>query len=210
MSRTHVLFGSIALGSLLAGTLQASELRILQADPFQLSAPTRAGSANQKLAAAATTVSVAGREFHLTLESNEQLLRSVPAGKVAALGEHELYRGEIAGVTGSWVRISRINGRTYGAMWDGVELYAIGPRADVEAKMGHPLNSKDAEAAIFRWSDTEGGDVHSCGLAGDIQASNGERSQALLRELKTESAATGSQQIAVAVVGDYEFYSLFG
>jgi len=202
-------FGSIALGTCLAVTAQASEFRILQAEPFVLSAPTN-GTGGQRKLASTTTVSVAGRQFQLTLESNERLLRSLSSTEVAALGDHELYRGQIAGVAGSWVRVSRIDGRIFGAMWDGVELYAIGPRAEIEAKMQRSLNAKASDAAIFRWADTEGGDAQACGLSQDVKTNPADQYRALVRELKTEAAATGLQQISVAIIGDYEFYTLFG
>lgn len=203
------IFGFIAVGALLSATAQADELRILQANPFVLPAPTAGANREQKLALP-STVSVAGRQFEITLQSNERLLRSLSSTEIAALGDHELYRGQIVGIAGSWVRISRIDGRVYGAMWDGVELYAIGPRAEIEAKMQRPINAKASDAAIFRWADTEGGDAQACGVSQDIKPNAADQYRALVRELKTEAAATGLRQISVAIIGDYEFHTLFG
>jgi hypothetical protein len=203
------IFGFIAVGALLSATAQADELRILQANPFVLPAPTAGANREQKLALP-STVSVAGRQFEITLQSNERLLRSLSSTEIAALGHHELYRGQIVGIAGSWVRISRIDGRVYGAMWDGVELYAIGPRAEIEAKMQRPINAKASDAAIFRWADTEGGDAQACGVSQDIKPNAADQYRALVRELKTEAAATGLRQISVAIIGDYEFHTLFG
>ncbi len=197
----------IALVTLMLATAQAADLRVLQADPFELPHAVQPG-AKQKPQSQAR-VSVGGRQFDLNLKSNDSLLRSVPAQVLAAVGVHELYRGEIAGVPGSWVRLSRINGRTYGAMWDGIELYAVGPRQEIEAKMQHPIVGKSTDAAIFRWADTEGGELQACGLVTD-QVPASSQYRAIVRELKTLAASSSTQQIEVAVIGDFEFFTLFG
>jgi hypothetical protein len=197
----------IAFVTLTLTTAHAADLRILQADPFEL--PLAAQPDAKHKPRSQTLVSVAGRQFELELKTNDRLLRSIPAEALAAVGKHELYRGEIAGVPGSWVRLSRINGRTYGAVWDGIQLYAVGPREQIEAKMEHPIMGKSTDAAIFRWADTEGGDLQACGLAKD-QVPAGGQYRAIIRELKTLAATSSTQQIEVAVIGDYEFYTLFG
>jgi hypothetical protein len=189
-------------------TAHAGELRVLHAEPFTVQLPERIGARSQKMNAPA--VSVAGKQFDLALESNERLAEAIPASQLAGLGTHALYRGQLSGIPGSWVRLSRINGRTYGAIWDGIDLYAIGPRHEIEAKMDRPIAGGPSETAIFRWADTQGGEVQACGLADDTRATSADQYRALVRELKDTAAATASQQVEVALIGDYEFYTAFG
>jgi hypothetical protein len=198
--------------ALCAATAHAGNLRVLHADAFDIRLPATIAAAEKMNI---PTMSVAGKRFDLALESNERLLQQLPAGRLAELGAHTLYRGQIAGIPGSWVRLSRINGRIYGAIWDGVDLYAIGPRREIEAKMERPIADGPSDTAIFRWADTQGGELQVCGLAGDTSPAGmpGESSnsyRALVRELKQTAAASASQQIEVALIGDYEFYSAFG
>src|SRR6185503_2199448 len=70
-----------------------------------------------------------GREYDLRIESNDALARRLP---LAALEGKSLYRGTLGGVTGSWVRLTQVDGELFGAFWDGTDLYSVAPGRDVE------------------------------------------------------------------------------
>ena len=63
-----------------------------------------------------------GRSFDLDLTPNSNLL--TVAGDPATGGAVP-YRGMLAGVAGSWVRITIIDGVPTGLIWDGSEMLAI-------------------------------------------------------------------------------------
>lgn len=138
-----------------------------------------------------------GRRFELELVPNSRLLSDtarerLPAGVTA-------YRGNIAGVAGSWSRIVLTNGQPSGLIWDGAELYAVEAPGDSIVASDGPV--------IYRLSDvviTPG--TMSCG-AGTLQGSGGKAYAALIDELSVRVArAEGAvSQIDIGVVADFEF-----
>jgi len=67
-----------------------------------------------------------GRRFDISLGSNDRLMMSKPAHS-----QLELYSGAIDGIAGSWVRLATNGAVVHGMMWDGTQLYAIEPTAEV-------------------------------------------------------------------------------
>lgn len=143
-----------------------------------------------------------GRRFELELTPNSRLLsdtarEDLPAGIAA-------YRGNIAGVAGSWARIVLTDGRPAGLIWDGAELYAIESPGDSIVASGAPV--------IYRLSDVViAPGTMSCG-AGSLHGSGGKAYAALIDELSVRVArAEGAvSQIDIGAVADFEFTSSKG
>lgn len=95
--------------------------------------PSKAGTA--KLAFDAF-----GRAFHLQLSRNERL------AKLTSNNSAELYRGSIEGVPGSWARITMLEGRPRGLIWDGRELYVLDAAPE-------GVNDGAAGTVMFKLSD---------------------------------------------------------
>ncbi|MFO0335087.1 MAG: hypothetical protein ACK53C_08685, partial [Pseudomonadota bacterium] len=101
-----------------------------------------------------------GRRFELELERNSRL-----APALAALPDAPaVWRGELAGQPGSWVRLTVASGRAHGMIWDGRDLYVIEPAADAQPHLVNaPVASSTAAArtagtasdtVVYRLSDT--------------------------------------------------------
>lgn len=67
-----------------------------------------------------------GRQYELVLASNARLVANLPAAqKNRLLADYQLYKGHIAGMEGSWVRLVQHGVQWTGLLWDGAELFAI-------------------------------------------------------------------------------------
>ena len=81
-----------------------------------------------------------GRDFRLRLSHNERLSR------LAAGSGVQLYKGDVEGVPGSWARISIIDGRPRGMIWDGHELFIVDAAAEA-------VNEGAAGTVMFKLAD---------------------------------------------------------
>ena len=118
----------------LAGTVPAhaherTSTRIRHAEPINLTAATLPSEAAlRSLERPARVRFVAfGRPFELDIESNAAVLRDLPAAQRRKLPPHVLYKGRLADIPDSWLRLTSVDDRVYGAISDGTDVYAIAP-----------------------------------------------------------------------------------
>ena len=195
-----------------------SKSRIRYAEPLVLqSAAIPATTKMQRSGQPARiTFDAFGRRFDLELEPNDRLLHRLPAGRRAELPPHDLYRGRLAGLPGSWVRLTRLPDGLYGAIWDGSELYSIVPAHAAAAFMGGATPPTSDQALIYRASDVDvlvgAGFCTVLDARGGIgkPMTAGDQFKALLRELPrhaSAAAAVAALELEVAMIGDFEFFS---
>jgi len=90
-----------------------------------------------------------GRRFDLSLTNNEKWTQfSQKRGSAA-----RAYRGQLSQHDHSWVRLTQVGSTTHGLIWDGKELYAVAPAADIGERGG---------TVIFRLADTVTDNAEFC------------------------------------------------
>ena len=204
--------------ALLAPMTQASEpkSRIRYAEPAQI--PTtqlpRSSKVAQSGAPARLTFDAYGRRFELELESNDRLLRQLPASRRSELPAHDLYRGRVAGLPGSWVRLTRLPDGLYGAIWDGNEFYSIAPAHALAEFLDGAAPRTSEQPLVYRAADVDvlTGPGFCAAIERDGSAARpmtgSDHYRALLQELRQASAAaTATRELDVAMIGDFEFFS---
>jgi hypothetical protein len=136
-----------------------------------------------------------GRRFDISLEVNRTL---VDAAKRSSIDlDAGIYRGQINGMPGSWVRLLVAGNVPQGVLWDGKEMWAI--EVDEATGGNSPFIFRLADLAI------EPGSL-SCSQAA-IASSGSE----LVKVIQFEKAALAAQgpgaslQIDLAVIADFEF-----
>jgi uncharacterized repeat protein (TIGR01451 family) len=139
-----------------------------------------------------------GRSFDLALEPNSRLLPATRANPM--LDGVEIYRGELAGVSGSWARIVVAEGVPSGLLWDGEAMYAIEAPGDNIVGAADPI--------IFRLSDIEvAPGAMSCGHS-QVAMTGAEALNDLVGELGAYAEAQGAiEAIGIGAIGDFEFTS---
>ncbi len=145
-----------------------------------------------------------GRRFDVVLEPNDALVSGLPAEQIAALADLELYRGQLAGIPGSWVRLSRHRGALSGMIWDGAELYGIDEYRRVAPLLLSPDGASAAGPVIYRWSETVGALSDAVEELIDTKPSDPAASSAL----GSIALATGirpGKQVGVALIADVEY-----
>src|SRR6185436_12883313 len=95
-----------------------------------------------------------GRQFRARLERNDLLLRRLSAEARSRLRGTAAFRGELIDVPGSWVRLTRHGAEITGAIWDGVEMYAIDPAARLRPLLKSFEPSVSTAPIIYRSRDT--------------------------------------------------------
>ncbi|HEY7378307.1 MAG TPA: M12 family metallo-peptidase [Steroidobacteraceae bacterium] len=220
--RFHWFSWTVSASLLLTGTpALAGDLHIRYAEPIALQAAPNATAVTRSLrsqiASGRLSFQAYGRQFDLDLESNARLLaarqlqRSASAAGSAAAPDYQLLRGRVAGLAGSWVRITRIGEELHGAIWDGSELYTIEPARIVNRFATDRLAVSGSTPVVYRLSDSDAGSrPMSCGAEVPDQRRTALAAyDSLVGELAADSSlasVTGSE-IEVAVIGDYEFYT---
>lgn len=203
---------SLAFALLVGGVdAYAAEFRILHSESIGLraedlgtSSATRAG-----FAAAVLSFEAYGRRFDLELEPNERLLRRLPAAQRAVLQQFPVYRGRLAGLSGSWVRLTRVGSELHGMIWDGSELYIIEPAQFAAAFMVAPVQGARSANVVYRLSDT----LSDLGPNFCTVLQPGEKPTALasynamVAELRqnTALAVVPTREMQVAIIGDAAF-----
>jgi hypothetical protein len=193
-----------ALAPVAAANDDAHADRILYFEPLRpLSAP--GGGAQQKAGGTQQQLrfDAFGRRFEISLGSNDRLMESK-----SAQSQLELYRGSIDGVAGSWVRLATRGDVLHGMMWDGTQLYAIEPAAEVRDALAQPLPA-DAQTIVFRLADVT---IDEGAAACATETSSSKASDAyvaLARELKSATVAMqasgATRRLDVSVLGDAGF-----
>lgn len=140
-----------------------------------------------------------GRHFSINLDVNRSLFDAAQRERLDP--RIEIYRGDIAGVPGSWVRLVMVENVPRGMLWDGTELWAIDVRTNPATGVENPF--------VYRLNDLQiPPGALTCSETG-IAKNAGELAKVVLAEVR-ESAVQGPEatsQIDVAVIGDYEFTS---
>jgi len=205
--------------ALLSPLTQASEpkSRIRYAEPAQIpvSQLPRSSEVAQAGAPARLVFDAYGRRFDLELESNDRLLRRLSATRRSELPPHDLYRGRVAGLPGSWVRLTRLPDGLYGAIWDGNEFYSIAPAHALAEFLGGVAPRTSEQPLVYRAADVDvlTGPGFCLAIEHDGSAARpttgSDQYRALLQELRQSSAAAAiaTRELDVAMIGDFEFFS---
>jgi len=212
--RSH-WFSSISFASFVlaaGGQVHAADLHIRYAEPISLQSDSASRASVRALTSSGRlSFQAYGRQFELELESNARLLGKPVSGEAQAATGYQLLRGKLRGLSGSWVRITRIGEELQGAIWDGTDLYTIAPARVVNRFAVDRLTVDGSTPVVYRLSDidTESNPM-SCGVNGpDEKALALSAFRSLVGEL-TVSASMASitpAQLDIAVIGDYEFFT---
>jgi hypothetical protein len=211
------LLVSIALVASPAASLAAEGARILYVEPFPtVSARSDAATEALHKSGAQTSQKVSfgayGKHFELSIEPNDRLAQLQAKTGAASL---QLYRGRIDGISGSWVRLAvKANAAggsdVSGMLWDGAELYAIEPAAEVHAAVVAP-SSIESATVIFRLADVlMDSAATSCaaGVANEERKAS-EAFGSLVQELKGTpaimQAAGASRRLQISAIADALF-----
>ncbi|MGI9330488.1 MAG: M12 family metallo-peptidase [Gammaproteobacteria bacterium] len=150
-----------------------------------------------------------GQRFELHLRVNGPLQRRVQRRGYALL------KGKLSGRPGSWARIARRGQSLSGMFFDGNELYAIEPWAEVASQALVGGGNDGQVNVVFRLRDVMlPSDAAGCGPAtmnaevrGDIAFGELMRE---LGELPAFAAQGAHRQIALQAVADFEFFDRWG
>lgn len=191
----------------LAATRDASAgeraFRVLHHEPVQLRSSPGADASER------VTFDAYGKRFALKLSPNERIRRAIGSGAA----NPEPFEGAVDGLPGSWVRITRSASGWRGMIFDGQELYAIEPAADIADVAVQPLDAAGSEPVVYRLSDALLPlDAMSCEVAQpEAQSTADQAFEQISHELQAQAAALATaRQVQVGVVGDFEFYNQFG
>ena len=172
-------------------------------EQLQLAQPSPIGELkNGTMPSRALRFDAFGKRFDIDLEANRTLLGV--AEQAALPPGVEVYRGTVAGMPGSWVRLVLANDVPRGMIWDGSELWAIEVGAGATAGVEQPY--------MFRLDDLQiAPGAMSCAHVSSAKT-GGEFAQAMMAEgsVLTAQAPGASSQIDLAVIGDFEFTSAKG
>jgi hypothetical protein len=228
----------LAVAIAASGSVEAaSGFRILYAERIEFDdAAVRAGSVDGTARADGTAVADAsartkrarfdafGRRFDLALERNDRVLGAAATRDDAP----QVWRGTLAGLDGSWVRLTVANGRRYGMIWDGRDLYVVEPAADASASLVGPAPASGDAPIVYRLSDTLApagaahcGTVTLPGAGGDRASRSGlDTYRQMVGELQETiappgsdpgtSAANATRRLQVSAVADYEYAQAVG
>ena len=150
-----------------------------------------------------------GRRFDISLGSNDRLMMSKPAHS-----QLELYSGAIDGIAGSWVRLATNGAVVHGMMWDGTQLYAIEPTAEVRDALAQPPAADAPQTIMFRLADvTIDPGAAACGS--ESSATKGSDAfAALSSELKNSTVAMqaigAARRLEVSALSDANFRARYG
>jgi len=190
--------------ALFAGTMGASaaDFRILHSESIVARSAPAEGS---------LSFEAYGRQFDLELEPNDRLLSRLSAAQRAELQRFPIYRGRVAGLAGSWVRLTRVGSELHGMFWDGDELYVIEPAQSAEAFMIAPARGARSANVVYRLSDTQSDlGANFCAVLHPGEKSTSLASyQSLVADLRRSAAlaAVPTGEMQVAVIGDFEFFT---
>jgi len=214
-------FSRYLLVLLLAGTVpvQAHErtsTRIRHAEPINLTAAALPTEALLRSAGRPVRVrfEAFGRPFELDVESNADVLRELPADQRSALPPHVLYKGQLADIPDSWLRLTSVDDRVYGAISDGTDVYAIAPARAISGLLEERVPGGPDATLIYRAADVDSG----LGL-GFCTATIPEEPPtaalqytALAHELAapaTAAALVAGRELAIGLVADVQFGQRF-
>jgi Metallo-peptidase family M12 len=91
---------------------------------------------------------VYGKQLNLKLENNSHLVDALPGHRATVL------RGSVEGAAHSWLRLTLTATGTHGLIWDGADLYAVEPSAEVRDALAISLPAPTSDTVIFKLADT--------------------------------------------------------
>ena len=228
MRITRIALVSVALASLVvsaAAHAAARTARVRYAEPVTLKGlPSLPAAGAQKPAGPARTgFDAFGRRFELALESNDRVIRKLSSADRGLLPAHALYSGTVAGLPGSWVRLTRLDDGIHGLVFDGTDLYVLAPAGQTQAQLDTPLPGLAKTATlIYRAADADSGlGPDFCrvlrppsgdgGATGDAPAEPAYK--AIFAELKSNAdaiaAALPTRELDLALVGDTQLAATY-
>ncbi|HWJ04761.1 MAG TPA: hypothetical protein VNS57_03095, partial [Steroidobacteraceae bacterium] len=203
-----------------AASSAAPPARIHYAEPVELAGVPAAG-ARKPTGQFPTGFDAFGRRFDLRLESNERVLERLKTADRRALPAHALYKGTVAGVPGSWVRLTRLDAGIHGLVFDGRDLYVLAPAAAVARELDVPLKGVAATSTVvFRAADATSGLTEN--FCQTVDHGTGKRSKStsspayktifadLQRRKADIAAAVPSLELDLGLVGDASFAAAYG
>ena len=183
--------------------------RILYFEPLR-ALPSAAAAAQRKAGSSAQQLrfDAFGRRFEISLGSNDRLMASKPAQS-----QLELYRGSIDGIAGSWVRLATNGDALHGMMWDGTQLYAIEPAAEVRDSLAQPAPA-DEQTIVFRLADVTIDQGATACAAESSPTKASDAFAALASELKNSPVAMqaigATRRLEVSALSDAQFLARYG
>lgn len=191
---------------LLASAAAEDSLSITYQEPLQEFQISPAVAVGDQALGAGTARSMSfdafGRRFDIHLDENRSLLSGAQRDRFA--DRFTIYRGDIAGMSGSWVRLVVAGELPRGMLWDGAELWAIDVAPDASTGVEKPF--------MYRLSDLEiPPGALACSDVG-INKNAGELAEAVMSDI-TANASQGpgaTEEIEIAVIADFEFTSAKG
>ena len=144
-----------------------------------------------------------GKTFALELETNEQLIADLPTAQRQRLAQKiKLFRGQLTGIKGSWVRLSQGGSRYSGMIWDGTEIYIIDQSDEIANALTAP--GTDSYPIMYRLKDATWPDAQ-CAL--DPNAKPFNDYSALVQELNdaVQALPAATKELSLAVVADTQF-----
>ena len=147
------------------------------------------------------TFEALGRRFDLDLQPNERLLRTLDPARHERLRGLELYRGSLRGKADTWVRVGILRGDLHALIWDGTELFAVEPGADVRGALASSAAHEDS-LLVFRLRDVRGSFHDEV-----LPSPSGSLYDSLVGELRNAQAIAATQRLDIGVIGDVELYN---
>jgi Metallo-peptidase family M12/Domain of unknown function DUF11 len=184
--------------------------RILYFEPLR-ALPSAANAGQQKAGSSVQQLrfDAFGRRFDIALGANDRLMASKPEGS-----QLELYRGSIEGSAGSWVRLATKGDVLHGMMWDGTQLYAIEPAAEVRDSLAQPLPADAPQTIVFRLADVTIDQGAAACASASSPSKGSDAFEALASELKNSAAAMqaagATRRLDVSALSDAPFRARYG
>jgi hypothetical protein len=203
-----------AAAPLPASAVDAGGARILYYEPLQ-PAPNDVSRKLHSGELDTLSFDAYGRRFELSLGSNDALAAAVQS-KTGAAPSIRLYRGVVADMPNSWVRLAVSQGEMRGMMWDGTQLLIIESARDVADALAQPLDKAASGTIVFRLADVLV-DAGSASCATDdtnasVKGTDGYTE--LLQELKRAPAVMqaigASRRLQVSALGDSLLMQRYG
>ena len=148
-----------------------------------------------------------GRDFEIRLRDNRRLIdRLSDELREKILSQMEILSGELEGVPGSWVRLTRQGQQWRGLIWDGYEMFIVESGEMVAKASETPLQTTGG-TVIYRLADTsaEFSDF-AIEIPGNVSLQ--ERASQASASSSTEAfgvAMQATKSLDIAAIGDFEF-----
>ena len=174
--------------------------------------PSAAGSAEQQEPARLQQLhfDAFGRRFDISLGSND----AAHGEQAGAVAHSSCTRGSIDGIAGSWVRLATKGDVLHGMMWDGTQLYAIEPAAEVRDCAGAAPPPDASQTIVFRLADVTMDQGAAACASESAPTKASDAFDALATELKGTTLAmqaTGAtRRLDVSALGDAQFPPRYG